>query len=62
MKTVTPDMNVPRQLRKLDALVTDPSHVAYVGHLKQMLLDSVAAGQPQPASQFIPMFLEEFDL
>jgi hypothetical protein len=62
MKTVAFDMDVPRQLRKLDALVTYPSHVSYVGHLKDLLLASVAAGTPQPASQFVPMFQEEFDV
>ena len=60
MKTVAFDMDVDRQLRKLDALVTAPEHEGYVNHLKDLLRQSVAAGTPQPASQFIPMFQEEF--
>jgi len=60
MKTVAFDMDVPRQLRKLDALATDPARQAYVVYLKLLLLKSVADGVPQPASQFIPLFEEEF--
>ena len=54
------DMDVDKQLRKLDARATDPARAAYVAHLKGLLLQSVAAGRPVLASEFIPMLDEEF--
>jgi hypothetical protein len=65
MKNVQPGMNVPRQRRKLLALVTPDSAFAeraYVTHLVTLFDAAVAAGTPQPASSFIPMFQEEFDV
>lgn len=65
MKTVTSDMNVDRQRRKLLALVTPDSpfaEQAYVTHLVTLFDAAIARGVPQPASQFIPMFFEEFDV
>lgn len=54
------DMDVARQLRKLDARATTPERARYVEHLKGLMLLSVAQGRPVPASQFIPMLEEEF--
>ena len=62
MRTVRPGMDVARQLRKLDAAASTPEQARYAGHLKGLLLASVAAGLPQPASDFIPALHEEFGL
>ncbi|ACF05078.1 hypothetical protein Nigel_75 [Mycobacterium phage Nigel] len=70
MKTVSHGMDVDRQRRKFIARIVDapdnglePSpHVRYLEHLLAMFDASVAAGQPRPASEFLPMYEEEFDL
>jgi hypothetical protein len=65
MKNIQPDMDVARQRRKILALVTPESPFAaqsYVTHLVTLFDASVAAGRPQPASEFIPAFHEEFGL
>lgn len=57
-------MNIARQRRKILALVTPQSPFAqqsYVTHLVTLFDAAIARGIPQPASQFIPMFFEEFD-
>jgi hypothetical protein len=62
MKTVTPDMNVARQRRKISsrlATATDDER-AYLEHLLTLFDNSVRAGEPQPARMFLPMFEEEF--
>lgn len=64
MKNVQPGMNVDRQRRKILALVTPESPFAqrsYVTHLVTLFDAAIARGIPQPASEFIPMFQEEFD-
>ena len=65
MRNVQTDMNVAKQRRKLLALVTPDSPFAqrsYVTHLVTLFDASVAAGLPQPASEFIPQYHEEFGL
>jgi len=65
MKNVQPAMNVGKQRRKLIALLptADTNQKReYVFHLIGLFDAAVEDGQPQPASQFIPMYEEEFDL
>lgn len=70
MKTVSHGMDVPRQRRKFIQRIVDapdnglePSpHVRYLEYLLGLFDASVAAGQPRPASEFLPMYDEEFDL
>lgn len=64
MRNVQPDMNIAKQRRKLTQLAaTAPdSHLGYIDHLIRLFDREVAAGTPQPASQFIPMYHEEFGL
>ena len=64
MRNVQHGMDVARQRRKILALVTPESPFAqraYVTHLVTLFDAAVAADQPTPASQFIPMFHEEFE-
>lgn len=69
MKNVQPDMNVAKQRRKVFALhdraegcPTDDAliRIRYVNYLLHLFDGAVLDGQPQPASQFIPMYEEEF--
>ncbi|AEJ95457.1 hypothetical protein MICROWOLF_69 [Mycobacterium phage Microwolf] len=57
-------MNIAKQRRKLTQLAAEapPSHVGYIEHLIRLFDAEVAAGRPTPASQFIPMYHEEFGL
>lgn len=57
-------MNIGKQRRKLTQLAAEapPSHQGYLSHLVRLFDREVAAGTPQPASQFIPMYHEEFGL
>jgi len=62
--SVQPTMNVAAQCRKFDArMQTAPSvdAAAYLAYCKGLLLASVAMGAPQPASNFIPMYEEEYE-
>lgn len=61
---VQPGMSVSKQVRKFDTRIADaPSvHAAtYLAYLKGWMLATVALGAPQPASNFLPMYEEEFD-
>lgn len=63
MKNVQPGMNVEKQRRKLfQLLVEAPPHgeAAYIVCLLEQFDKAVAEGQPRPASEFIPMYHEEF--
>lgn len=68
MLSVQPDMNIARQRRKLtvrrdDAL--DAGHLdqaVFLSHLVGRFDAAIAMGTPRPASEFLPMFDEEFDL
>lgn len=68
MKTVSPGMDVERQRRKIiHRIVEAPdsghapnAHVAYLEYLLGLFDASVAEGQPRPASEFLPMYDEEF--
>lgn len=68
MRNIQPEMNVGKQRRKLMALYPEPpidpaealTRIKYVNYLLGLFDDAVLAGQPQPASQFILMFEEEF--
>lgn len=64
MRNIQPDMNVARQRRKLTQLATEApdSHRSYIEHLVSLFDAEVAAGRPTPASTFIPMYEEEFDV
>ena len=65
MKNVQPGMNVARQRRKFDQAIADaPSAEAakYLADLRGEFDRSVLAGEPQPFSQFIPAYWEEFGL
>lgn len=57
-------MNIAKQRRKLTQLAAEapPSHVGYIEHLIRLFDREVAEGRPTPASQFIPMYHEEFGL
>lgn len=63
MRNIQPGMNVAKQRRKLTQLAADapPSHQPYIHHLIDLFDIEVAADRPTPASQFIPMYREEFD-
>ena len=70
MKTVTPGMDVAKQRRKIIQRIVDAPgngfdecpHVRYLTWLLSVFDASVAEGQPRPASEFLPMYAEEFDL
>ncbi|AJD82488.1 hypothetical protein SHEEN_70 [Mycobacterium phage Sheen] len=57
-------MNIARQRRKLTQLAAEapPSHRGYIDHLIRLFDREVAAGTPTPASQYIPMYEEEFGI
>ncbi len=64
MLSVQPGMDVARQRRKFIGRILaedDDQAVAYLVGLLAMFDASVAAGLPRPASEFLPMFDEEFD-
>lgn len=64
MKSVQPGMNVAKQRRKITHLIDTapgPDHARYLENLLQQFDESIAAGQPRPASEFLPMYDEEFD-
>ncbi|AOZ61414.1 hypothetical protein SEA_DRHAYES_83 [Mycobacterium phage DrHayes] len=64
MLSVSPGMDVARQRRKFVGriLAEDDDHaVAYLVYLLRLFDAAVAAGTPRPASEFLPMFQEEFD-
>ncbi|AFU20712.1 hypothetical protein SEA_CHUPACABRA_63 [Mycobacterium phage Chupacabra] len=64
MRNIQPGMNIAKQRRKLTQLAAEapPSHRGYIDHLVALFDREVANGTPQPASQFIPMYHEEFGL
>ncbi|ANU79316.1 hypothetical protein SEA_AGLET_74 [Mycobacterium phage Aglet] len=64
MRNIQPGMNIAKQRRKLTQLAAEapPRHVGYIEHLIRLFDAEVAAGRPTPASQFIPMYHEEFGL
>jgi hypothetical protein len=55
-------MNVARQRRKLTVLADQcpQDHRSYVEYLIGLFDAAVAQGLPRPASEFIPMYEEEF--
>ena len=56
-------MNVARQRRKFTQAIADASSEEagrYLAGLLELFEQGVACGQPQPFSQFYPMFQEEF--
>ncbi|ADL71429.1 hypothetical protein I5G90_gp18 [Mycobacterium phage Adonis] len=64
MLSVSPGMDVARQRRKFVGriLAEDDDHAAaYLVWLLSLFDAAVAAGTPRPASEFLPMFQEEFD-
>ncbi|AER48992.1 hypothetical protein PRODRIGUEZ_79 [Mycobacterium phage PRodriguez] len=70
MINVQPDMDVAKQRRKIvhriveapDAGFERSPHVHYLEHLLVMFDAAVEAGRPRPASEFLPMYEEEFGL
>lgn len=52
-------MNVAKQRRKIIQAITDAPDT-YLEYLLALFDAAVVAGQPQPASQFLPMYEEEF--
>lgn len=65
MKNIQPDMNVAKQRRKFTtAMENAPTaeHVAYLEGLRELFDRSIERGEPQPFSNFLPMYEEEFDL
>lgn len=57
-------MNVAKQRRKLVQLCAEapPSHQSYIEYLIGLFDADCEAGLPRPASEFIPMYHEEFGL
>jgi hypothetical protein len=56
-------MKVARQAREFDSRMATAESVeerCYLAYLKGQMLATVALGVPQPASNFLPMFEEEF--
>ncbi|AEJ92048.1 hypothetical protein SEA_HEATHEN_68 [Mycobacterium phage Heathen] len=64
MRNIQPGMNIAKQRRKLTQLLAEapPGHKGYLEHLVALFDREVAEGRPTPASQFIPMYHEEFGL
>jgi hypothetical protein len=59
-----PTMNVGKQIRKFDQRIADAPSIdaaAYLAYLKGLMLASVVMGAPQPASNFLPAYEEEFE-
>jgi len=64
MITVQTGMHVAKQARKFDTRIThahSTDAAAYLAYLKDRMLASVALGVPQPASNWLPRFEEEFE-
>ncbi|AHK12026.1 hypothetical protein Hosp_072 [Mycobacterium phage Hosp] len=70
MKTVSHGMDVAKQRRKFIQRIVDAPdvgglgpnpHVQYLEYLLSLFDASVAAGQPRPASEWLPWYEEEFD-
>lgn len=64
MRSVQPGMNVARQRRKLSQRIAEaPSaeHAVYLAWLLGQFDADVVLGVPRPASEFLPMYFEEFD-
>jgi len=60
-----PDMKLDRQVRKFDTRIADAPSVeaaCYLAYLKGRMLASVAMGAPQPASNYLPAYEEEFGM
>ncbi|OBH08955.1 hypothetical protein [Mycobacterium sp. E1747] len=60
---VQPGMSLIKQVRKFDSRITDAASVEaaiYLSYLKGLMLATVAMGAPQPASNFLPWYDEEF--
>jgi hypothetical protein len=65
VKSIQTDMNVARQRRKFDQAIADaPSewHARYLAGLRDEFDRGIECGEPQPFSQFYPLYQEEFDL
>ncbi|QJD51954.1 hypothetical protein PBI_VA6_71 [Mycobacterium phage VA6] len=64
MRNVQMEMNVAKQRRKLTQLCAEapPSHQGYIEHLIRLFDKDCEDGLPRPASEFIPMYHEEFGL
>ncbi|ASZ75501.1 hypothetical protein KIW74_gp27 [Mycobacterium phage Kimona] len=64
MRNIQTGMNIAKQRRKLTQLAAEapPSHRGYIEYLIGLFDREVAAGRPTPASEFIPMYHEEFGL
>lgn len=63
MLSVQPDMNVAKQRRKIEQRIIeapDADHALYLEWLLEMFDESVAKGLPRPASEYLPMYEEEF--
>lgn len=61
---IQPGMDIRRQIRKFDTRIADAptDHAAtYLAYLKGRMLATIALGAPQPASNFLPMYEEEFN-
>lgn len=57
-------MNVAKQRRKLEQLAREvpPDHQEYIDYLLLCFDAEVDAGTPRPASEYIPLYREEFNL
>ena len=65
MRSVQPGMNVARQRRKFLQRINDApdvDHAVYLSWLLGQFDADVALGVPRPASEFLPMYFEEFDV
>jgi hypothetical protein len=61
---IQPTMNIAKQARKFEsrmAIAESIEEKCYLAYLRGRMLATVATGAPQPASNFIPMWEEEFD-
>lgn len=64
MKNIQPGMNVPKQRRKIEHLHDNgpEHHRFYLAWLLDEFDRAVAEGLPQPASEFLARYYEEFDI
>lgn len=66
VKNIQPNMDFGKQTRKATVFIIDllnqgkTDKACYAMDLLNQMLDSIDKGQPQPWSQFFPMFQEEF--
>jgi hypothetical protein len=61
---VQPTMSVARQVRKFESRIAVADTIekrCYLAYLKGRMLATVALGVPQPASNFLMMYDEEFE-